>query len=232
MIQIRRAEERGHADHGWLNTYHTFSFNTYYDAKFMGFRSLRVINDDTVQPDNGFGTHPHRDMEIISYVLEGALEHKDSMGNGSVIRPGDVQRMSAGTGVLHSEFNPSKEKPVHFLQIWITPDKKGVKPEYEQKAFSTEEKRNQLRLVASKDGRDGSLSIHQDTNVHTSVLQAGAELTVPLKANRYMWLHVARGKVKMGEQTLKSGDGAAIREESSIVLAGLEESEILFFDLA
>lgn len=231
MIQIRRSEERGHADHGWLDTYHTFSFNTYHDEKYMGFRTLRVINEDRIQPGKGFGTHPHRDMEIISYVVDGALEHKDSMGNGSIIRPGDIQRMSAGSGVMHSEFNPSESEPGHFLQIWILPDQKGVDPGYEQKHFSTNEKLGRLRLIASKDGRGGSVRIHQDANVYASILEKDAEITMPIKAGRHVWVQAVRGSVSLNDHRLKAGDGAAVSDEDSISLTGLEVCEILLFDL-
>src|SRR5205809_7896778 len=192
MIQIRRAGERGHANHGWLDTYHTFSFSDYYDPKFMGFRSLRVINEDWVQPGYGFPTHPHRDMEIITYVLEGSLEHKDSMGTGSVIRPGEVQKMSAGTGVRHSEFNPSPTEPAHLLQIWLTPERRGLTPGYEQKAFPEGERRNRWRLVASRDGRDGSVTIHQDAAMYVTSLDAGKEVTHSLPPGRHAWLQVIR----------------------------------------
>jgi len=231
VIQIRRSGDRGHADYGWLDTYHTFSFNTYHDEKHMGFRSLRVINEDRIQPGQGFGTHPHRDMEIITYVVDGALEHKDSMGNGSIIRPGDVQRMSAGTGVMHSEFNPSDDKAGHFLQIWILPDQKGVEPGYEQKTFSVNDKLGRLRLIASKDGRDGSVRIHQDANVFAAVLEKDSEVAMPIKTGRHAWVQVVRGYVNLGDHTLKSGDGAAASDEDSIKLIGRETSEILLFDL-
>jgi len=232
MITVRRAEDRGHFDFGWLNTYHTFSFGDYYDPRFMGFRDLRVINEDRVREGRGFPTHPHRDMEIISYVLEGALEHKDSMGNGSVIRPGEVQRMSAGTGVTHSEKNHSPNEAAHFLQIWIMPDEQGIAPGYEQKMYSDEEKRGRLCLIASPDGRDGSVTVHQDTNLYAGLLDAGQEVTHPIAQGRYAWLQVARGMVAVGGQQLKQGDGASISEEQSIRVAGLEPSEILLFDLA
>jgi quercetin 2,3-dioxygenase len=232
MIQVRRAEERGHADHGWLDTNHTFSFASYYDPRFMGFRSLRVINDDTVAPGRGFGTHGHRDMEIISYVLEGALEHRDSLGTGSVLRPGDVQRMSAGTGVRHSEFNGSKTEPVHFLQIWIEPEQDGITPDYEEKAFSDEEKRDRLRLIASRDGRDGSLTIHQDVSVFATVLEPGGEVTHAIDPGRHVWVHVARGSVTLDGQILRAGDGAAVSNENQVSLVGERGAEVLLFDLA
>jgi redox-sensitive bicupin YhaK (pirin superfamily) len=232
MIRIRRAHERGHADHGWLDTNHTFSFASYYDPHYMGFRSLRVINDDTVAPGAGFGTHGHRDMEIISYVLSGALEHKDSMGTGSVLRPGDVQRMSAGTGVRHSEFNGSRSEPVHFLQIWIEPEAEGIAPGYEEKRFVDDEKRNRLRLVASRDGRDGSLTIHQDASVYATVLDTGREVTHAIEPDRHVWVHVARGTALLNGQLLGAGDGAAVSDEASVSLLGEQGAEVLLFDLA
>jgi redox-sensitive bicupin YhaK (pirin superfamily) len=232
MINIRKAEDRGHADHGWLDTRHTFSFSSYRDERYMGFRSLRVINEDRVQPGKGFDTHPHQDMEIISYVLEGALAHRDSTGTGSVIRPGDVQRMSAGTGVMHSEFNDSSEEPVHFLQIWLLPDKKGVKPSYEQKTFSREDKLGKLRLIASPDGREGSVSINQDAYVYASVLVKDSSLPVPIAKNRHLWVQAARGKIKLNDVVLSAGDGAAVSDETSVNLSAVDEAEILIFDLA
>jgi redox-sensitive bicupin YhaK (pirin superfamily) len=231
MVTLRKADERGHFDFGWLNTYHSFSFSEYYDPKFMGFRSLRVINEDRVWPGEGFPTHPHRDMEIITYVLNGALEHKDSMGNGSVIRPGDMQRMSAGTGVTHSEYNHSKEDLVHFLQIWIIPDKRGLTPSYEQKLFTAEDKSGKFRLVASPDGRDGSVTIHQDVNLYATVLAAGEEVSYQLQPGRYGWLQVARGKVSLNGQPLKNGDGAALSEPQTVTITATEEAEVLLFDL-
>lgn len=232
MLRVRKASERGHADHGWLNTYHTFSFAGYYDQKHMGFRDLRVINEDRVQPKEGFPTHPHRDMEIITYVLEGALEHKDSMGNGSVIRPGEVQRMSAGTGITHSEFNHSRSELVHFLQIWILPEKDGITPSYEQTFFPDEEKRKNLRLIASRDGRNGSVTINQDVNLYAALLEAGEELVYRIPAGRHVWLQVARGKVCVNGTELDQSDGAAISDEGQIVVTGQRKSEILLFDLA
>jgi len=232
MIAVRKSEERGHADHGWLNTFHTFSFNTYRDENWMGFRKLRVLNDDRVAAGQGFGTHPHNDMEIVSYVLEGALEHKDSMGNGSVIRPGDVQRMSAGTGVMHSEFNPSDDEPAHFLQIWIFPDKKGYEPSYEQTAFTREEKLGKLRLIASNDGADGSVSINQDARIYATVLEEGMEVTASVDEGRHMWIHVASGEARLGDVELKAGDGASVSDESEIALTGVDNAEVLVFDLA
>jgi quercetin 2,3-dioxygenase len=232
MIRLRRAEERGHFDHGWLNTFHTFSFAEYHDPAHMGYSVLRVINEDRVAPGEGFGTHPHRDMEILSYVLEGALEHKDSMGNGSIIRPGDVQRMSAGTGVLHSEFNPSPSDPVHFLQIWILPDRKGLPPGYEQKRFEDLQKDGRARLIASRDGRDGSVTIHQDADVYASRIGAGAQLRWGLRPGRRAWLQVASGSCQMGAEPLRAGDGAALEEETSLELSGTGSgTEVLIFDL-
>jgi quercetin 2,3-dioxygenase len=229
---IRRASERGFADHGWLRSFHTFSFADYYAPAHMGFRALRVINEDRVEGGKGFGTHPHRDMEIISYVLSGSLQHKDSMGTGSVIRPGDVQRMSAGTGVTHSEFNASATEPVHFLQIWILPEVRGHAPSYEQKHFTEAERQGCLRLVASKDGRAGSLSLHQDAAIFAGLLGAGDRVTHDLPNGRGAWLHVARGKVEVGGQELMSGDAAAFQEGEEISVVGREPSEILLFDLA
>jgi len=232
MITLRRAADRGHANHGWLDSYHTFSFADYYDPKEMGFGPLRVINEDRVQGGMGFGTHPHRDMEIISYVLEGALEHKDSIGTGSVIRPGDVQRMSAGTGVLHSEFNHSPDSVVHFLQIWIEPSKRGVQPSYEQKSFAEQDKRGRLRLVASPDGADGSVSIHQDARVYAAVLDGGDEIAHRLADGRRAYLHVARGSVQVNGQHLSAGDGAKVEGERELRLAGAQQAEVLLFDMA
>ena len=232
MLRIRKASERGHADHGWLNTYHTFSFANYHDPKYMGFRELRVINEDRVQPGEGFPTHPHRDMEIITYVLEGALEHKDSMGNGSVIRPGEVQRMSAGTGITHSEYNHSSAELVHFLQIWILPAETGVTPSYEQKAFPEQEEQGVLRLVASPGGREGSVTIHQDVNLYAALLDAGEELVYRIPVGRHVWLQVARGKVYVNGTELDHSDGAAMSDEGQIVVTGQGKSEILLFDLA
>jgi len=232
---IRRADERGFADHGWLRSFHTFSFADYYAPAHMGFRALRVINEDRVEGGKGFGTHPHRDMEIVSYVLSGSLQHKDSMGTGSVIRPGDVQRMSAGTGVTHSEFNGSATEPVHFLQIWILPDSRGHAPSYEQKHFTEADRRSKLRLVASKDGRDGSLSVHQDVGIYASLLAPGERVSHELSTGRYAWLHVARGKVEVRAQELGSGDAASFdpeQDRDGIAILAKEPSEILLFDLA
>ena len=232
MIKIRKADKRGHFDFRWLNTFHTFSFGDYYDPAFMGFRSLRVINEDFVHSGRGFPTHAHRDMEIITYILEGALEHRDSMGNGSVIRPGDVQRMTAGTGVSHSESNPSREQSVHLLQIWILPDQGGLKPGYEQKAFSDEQKQGRLCLVASEDGRDGSVTIHQDASVYATVLAAGDEVVHNLVPGRHAWLQVARGAVTVNGEDLNQGDGAAVSNEEKVTITGREPAEVLLFDLA
>jgi redox-sensitive bicupin YhaK (pirin superfamily) len=230
-IQLRRASERGHADHGWLDTSHTFSFADYYDPQHMGFRVLRVINEDKVAAGRGFGMHPHRDMEIVTYVLAGELGHRDSMGNGSVMRPGDVQRMSAGTGVTHSEMNASKTQPVHFMQIWIVPDKQGHKPGYEQKAFTTDERRDTLRIVASPDGRDGSITIHQDATIAASLLSPGKTVEHTLANKRYGWLQIVRGAVELDGKKLGAGDGAAIRGPGAIAIKGVDDAELLLFDL-
>jgi redox-sensitive bicupin YhaK (pirin superfamily) len=232
MITVRKAEERGHANHGWLNSYHTFSFANYYDPAHMGFRHLRVINEDRVRAGMGFGTHPHRDMEIISYVLEGALEHKDSLGNGSIIHPGDVQRMSAGTGITHSEYNPSPSEQVHFLQIWILPTEKGLQPSYEQKMYSPEEKRGDFRLIASRDGRDGSVTVHQDMDLYATVLSAGERAVREISPHRHAWVQVARGEIALNGAVLKAGDGAAISEENRLAVEAKDTAEVLLFDLA
>ena len=231
MITIRRAKERGHFNHGWLDTYHTFSFDQFHDPRFMGFRSLRVINEDVVHPGHGFPTHGHRDMEIITYILEGALKHQDSMGNGSIIQPGDVQRMTAGTGVRHSEQNSSETEPVHLLQIWILPSAQGLQPGYEQKAFSEDERRGTLRLIASGDGRDGSVSVHQDASVFASILVPGQEVSHEIDAHRHVWIQVARGAVTVNGESLAQGDGAAISGETLVKLSAQKPSEILLFDL-
>ena len=232
MITIRKAEERGHFDHGWLDTYHTFSFDQYYDPAHMHFRTLRVINEDRVATAKGFPTHAHRDMEIITYILSGELEHRDSMGNGSVIRPGDVQRMSAGTGVAHSEFNPSETEAVHLLQIWIMPRARNLPPGYEQKFFSEEERRGGLRLVASEDGRDGSVTIQQDACLYATILESGSSVEHTLSDKRYAWIQVARGTLNLNGHDLKQGDGAAISHEQQLRLAAKDEAEVLLFDLA
>ena len=231
MIQVRKSNERGHADHGWLDSHHTFSFADYYDPANMGFRALRVINEDRVQPGQGFGTHGHRDMEILSYVLRGGLAHKDSSGGGGVIRPGEVQRMSAGTGVMHSEFNASRSEPVHFLQIWLVPDRRGIAPSYEQKSFPPEQRQGQLRLIASPDAADGSVKIHQNANVYTTLLGKGESVTHALAPGRHAWVQVARGQIRLGDLVLSAGDGAAISDEHSLTLTGDEPSEVLLFDL-
>lgn len=230
MIKIRKSEERGHFDHGWLETYHSFSFADYYDPQFMGFRALRVINEDRVQPGTGFGTHGHRDMEIVTYVLEGALAHRDSTGGGGLIRPGEVQRMSAGTGVRHSEMNASESEPVHLLQIWVLPERPGITPGYEQKRFDESERRGRLRVVASPDANEGSVQIHQDASIYAGLLD-GETVTHTFAPNRHGWLQVARGQVDLNGQKLSAGDGAAISDERSVTLRG-RGSEVLLFDLA
>ncbi len=234
MITVRKAGDRGHFDHGWLDTRHTFSFADYHDPAHMGFRALRVINEDRVRPGEGFGTHGHRDMEILSYVLSGALAHQDSTGGGGVLRPGEVQRMSAGTGVMHSEFNGSKEEPVHFLQIWIVPDRAGHRPSYEQKAYPEAERRGRLRLVASPDGAEGSTTLHQDARVYATVLAPGERAEHALAAGRHAWVQVARGELALNGTALRAGDGAAVSDERALALvaAGKETAEVLVFDLA
>jgi redox-sensitive bicupin YhaK (pirin superfamily) len=233
MITVRRASERGESRTDWLDSRHTFSFADYLDPRYLGFGRLRVINEDRVAPGRGFGRHPHRDMEILSYVLEGALEHGDSMGNGSVIRPGDLQRMSAGTGVVHSERNASASEPVHFLQIWIEPDRRGLPPSYEQKRVLDGAARNELRLIASPDGRDGSLTIHQDARLYAATLDAGASVALPVAPGRRAWVHVARGEATVNGQRLGPGDGAAAEGETQLeVAAAAGASEVLVFDLA
>lgn len=231
MIAVRKAEDRGVSRISWLDSKHTFSFSDYYDPSHMGFRSLRVINDDTVAPAGGFGTHGHRDMEIITYVLDGALEHSDSLGTGSVIRPGDVQKMSAGSGIRHSEFNHSKTDPVHFLQIWIVPNRGGVKPSYEQINFSREAKLGKLLLVASDEKRDGLIHIQQDAKLYVSVLEDDQRVEHTLAKGRHAWVHVARGEVAVNGQSLKAGDGAAIADEAKIEISAAPEGEVLLFDL-
>jgi hypothetical protein len=232
MIQIRKSEERGHADHGWLNTRFSFSFADYFDPEHVEFRTLRVMNDDRVAGGGGFPTHPHKDMEIVTYVLEGALEHRDSMGNGSVIKPGDVQYMSAGTGVAHSEFNASKDKSVHLYQIWMYPDKKGYKPTYDQKHFSDDEKRGKLRLLASPDGREGSVKIRQNNELYATVLGPGEAVKHELEPDRHAYVQVTKGSVTLNGKTLETGDGAAISKEKRLELAGVNNAEVLLFDLA
>ncbi len=231
MIVLRKAGERGHANHGWLDSYHSFSFADYHDPRHMGYASLRVINEDVVQPGQGFGTHGHRDMEIITYILAGALEHKDSMGNGSVIRPGDVQRMSAGTGVQHSEFNHSKTEPVHLLQIWILPAAGGIAPGYEEKHFDVAARRGRLRLIASSDGRDGSVLIHQDAAVYAALLSGDEKLSHSLAAGRLAYLHVARGTLTVNGRALAAGDALKFSGESLVTLEKGSDAEILLFDL-
>lgn len=232
MITIRRNEERGGGNFGWLNTRHTFSFDSYYDPRFMGFRSLRVINEDVVAPASSFPTHPHRDMEIITYILEGKLEHKDSLGTGSIILPGDGQRMTAGYGIRHSEFNPSRSDSVHLLQIWILPTEKGLEPSYEQKRFPESEKRGKLRLIASHDGAQGSVTINQDAQLYVSLLSPGQQVSHHFGPNRYGWLQVAKGAVELNGSKLNQGDGAAIGDEKTVDLKGGANSEVLLFDLA
>lgn len=232
MLLVRRAEERGHAEHGWLTSHHTFSFADYYDPRQMGFGSLRVINEDTVQGGKGFPSHAHRDMEIISYVISGALRHQDNLGNGSVIRPGEVQRMSAGRGVVHSEQNDSSSEPVHFLQIWILPESAGLAPGYEQVAFSDEEKRDELRLIVSPDGRHGSVHLQQNAFVYASLLGSGATVRHEFAPGRKGWVQVVGGEVVVAGHTLKAGDGLAVQDEAELVLEGAaSEAEILLFDL-
>ena len=231
-LTLRLAEDRGAANLGWLDSKHSFSFGHYFDPNHLGFGPLRVINEDRVAAGGGFPTHPHADMEIISYVLEGALEHKDSIGTGSVIRPGDVQRMSAGTGIRHSEYNASKTDPVHFLQIWIVPEQDGLAPTYEQKAFSDDEKRGKLRLIGSRDGRDGSVTIHRDVDLHATLLTDGEAVAHDLADGRGAWLQVARGSVKVNGAALKAGDGLSITEPGSISILGVDDAEVLLFDLA
>jgi redox-sensitive bicupin YhaK (pirin superfamily) len=231
MITVRKSQQRGHADHGWLNSYHTFSFADYHDPNHMGFRSLRVMNEDRVAPGQGFGEHPHRDMEIVSYVLDGSLQHRDSMGNGSVLQAGDFQRITAGRGVLHSEFNPSATEPVHFYQIWLFPDQRGLDPSYEERSFSPSEKHNRLRLVASRDGREGSLTVHQDADVFLSTLETGASVSHPLRPGRHAWVQVMRGSVRVGDTMLGEGDAAAISDQAELQLVAVEPAEVMLFDL-
>ncbi|KAA0139801.1 pirin family protein [Gimesia chilikensis] len=231
MIRVRKAEERGHADHGWLDTYHTFSFAGYQDPEHVHFRTLRVMNEDVVQPGQGFGTHPHRDMEIVTYVLEGALEHKDSMGNGEVLRAGEFQRMSAGTGITHSEFNPSATEPVHLYQIWLFPESKGIEPSYEQKQFPVSEQQNQLRLVASPGAEAGSLRIHQDARVYLSQIEAEQTVSYELAEGRHAWLQVLRGSVLLNDVALDVSDGAAVSDTRNLKIQATNDAEIMLFDL-
>jgi redox-sensitive bicupin YhaK (pirin superfamily) len=232
MIAIRKSEARGHANHGWLDSYHTFSFANYYDQNYMSFRSLRVINEDIINPGKGFGTHGHTDMEIITYVLEGALEHKDSLGTGAIIKPGEVQRMSAGTGIQHSEFNPSQTDPVHLLQIWLLPDTNGLPPSYEQRDFPLAERRGKLRLVAARDARDGAVKVHQDVDLYAAVLDKNSRVSHALQSNRHAWVQVARGSVLLNGLPLEKGDGAAVSDESELVIEATADAEFLLFDLA
>jgi len=232
MIVRRPSKERGHFDHGWLDTYHSFSFASYYDPAHMGFRGLRVINEDRVAPARGFGSHPHRDMEIITYVLSGALEHRDSMGNHGLIRPDEVQRMSAGTGVVHSEANPSRTEPVHLLQIWIEPSKDGIPPSYEQKTFPAADKRGRLRLVAAPDGAEGAVTIHTDAKLYATLLDPGRTVEHTLAPGRHAWVHVVSGSIEVNGVALETGDGAAITGERALAIKTAEPSEVLLFDLA
>ncbi len=231
MISVRKAQDRGHANHGWLDTWHSFSFADYYNPERMGFGPLRVINDDRVEPGMGFGTHGHRDMEIITYILDGQLEHKDSMGTGSIIAPGDVQRMSAGRGITHSEYNPSREKPVHLLQIWIEPSVRGIKPEYEQKLVADAEKRGRFKLIASADGRDDSVLIHQDAAIYAALVDGTESATYVLRKGRRGYVHVARGSVLVNGEMLEAGDAVTLTDEARIVLDGGRDAEVLLFDL-
>jgi quercetin 2,3-dioxygenase len=232
MIIVRHAEERGHANYGWLDSYHSFSFANYYDRHHMGFRQLRVINEDRVSGGSGFDTHPHRDMEIITYIIEGALEHRDSMGNSSVIRAGEVQRMSAGTGVTHSEYNHSQTDTVHLLQIWILPDQTGIQPSYEQHYYSETEKRGNLRLLVSPSDRENVLKIHQDVSLYATILESGESIDYPISENRHAWIQVIQGEIDLNDRTLKAGDGAAVSEETNLKVVAQSSAEFLLFDLA
>jgi len=232
MLSIRRSQDRGHFDHGWLQTYHTFSFGDYQDPHFMGFRDLRVINEDWVQPGKGFGTHPHRDMEILTYVLEGALQHKDSMGNGSTIHPGEVQRMSAGTGVTHSEFNASAEEPVHLMQIWILPREKGIEPSYEQKPVSPPQHDSPWRLIAAPNGGAGAVTLHQDVRVYLAEIEPRREVFFQHQRDRHLWIQLTRGEIELSGETLKAGDGVAISGKADLNLTAHSPAELLLFDLA
>ena len=231
MLQVRKSHERGHANHGWLDSYHTFSFSDYHDPRWMGFGPLRVINDDRIAPGGGFPTHRHRDMEIVTYVLDGALQHQDSLGNGGTIVPGEVQRMRAGHGIAHSEYNASETAPVHLLQIWIEPDTRNLEPGYEQKAFDPQEMRGRFRVVASNDGRDGSVTIHQNASISAAKINAGESVSAPLAEGRRGWLHVATGRVQIKGYTLEAGDSVALVQEPQITLEGLEPAEVLLFEL-
>jgi redox-sensitive bicupin YhaK (pirin superfamily) len=232
MLAIRKAHDRGRVDHGWLNSYHTFSFASYRDPQHLGFRSLRVMNEDRVAPGQGFGTHAHRDMEIVSYVLQGALEHKDSMGNGEVLQPGEFQRISAGTGITHSEFNPSDSAPTHFYQIWLLPEREGIAPGYEQKSFNAAGRRNQLQLVAARDAAAGSLLIHQDARIWLADIESGNQVDYEIAKGRHAWLQVLRGAVSVAGQSLQAGDGAAVSNEPAVQIAAASPAEIMLFDLA
>ncbi|MEO6183997.1 MAG: pirin family protein [Verrucomicrobiota bacterium] len=232
MLTIRKSEERGHVKIDWLNSRHTFSFGDYYDPKHMAFHSLRVINEDHIAPASGFGAHPHRDMEILTYVVEGVLEHKDNMGNGSLIQPGEIQRMSAGTGIVHSEFNHSKTAPVHLLQIWVLPERKGLPPGYEQRTFSRDQKLNKLCLIASPDARNGSVLVNQDLNLYAAILTDKTEITYRVAAQRRVWVQVVRGSVKINEIILNAGDAGAVETAEALGIEAKDESELLLFDLA
>ena len=232
MIAVRKAADRGHAEHGWLDSWHTFSFGDYYDPKHMGFRSLRVINEDRVAAGKGFPTHPHRDMEILTYVLDGALEHKDSMGNGSVMRSGDVQRMTAGTGVAHSEFNGSRDTPVHFLQIWILPESRNLQPGYEQRNFTKEDRQGKFKVVASREGADGAVLVHQDMKLLAGLFAEGEQAQYALLPGRSAWLHVARGKLRVNGVELSAGDALQVSEETALDVTGVSDAEALLFDLS
>ena len=231
MIAVRKSSDRGHAEHGWLSSYHSFSFADYYDPQEVGWGTLRVLNEDRVQPGKGFGSHGHKNMEIISYVLEGELQHEDSMGNGTIIRPGEVQRISAGTGIQHSEFNPSSSVPVHFIQIWIEPERRGLEPGYEQKLFTAADKRGRLRLVASRNGREGSVTVHQDADLYASQLGQNEEVSHPVAAGRIAYLHLIKGALRVNGIQLKTGDAAKIESEPELVIRADAESELLLFDL-
>jgi redox-sensitive bicupin YhaK (pirin superfamily) len=232
MYQVRKAAERGHANYGWLNTYHTFSFSSYHDPKHMRFRNLRVMNEDFIAPGQGFGTHPHNDMEIVTYVLQGALEHRDSMGNGEVLRPGEFQRMSAGTGITHSEFNPSASEATHLYQIWLQPERRGIEPSYEQKKFDLSERTNRLRLVASPGGEDGSLTIHTPAKIYLSTVHPQHTVQLTMGEGKYIWLQILSGSGVVGGYTLEAGDGLAISDEALMEYQSTSESEILVFELA
>ncbi|HLU49499.1 MAG TPA: pirin family protein [Planctomycetota bacterium] len=232
MIRLRPANERGHSNLGWLDSRHSFSFGDYHDPAHVGFRTLRVINDDRIAPGMGFGTHPHHDMEILTWVVEGAIEHRDSMGNGSILKPGEMQRMTAGTGVTHSEFNPSQTEPLRLIQIWIRPETRGLTPSYEERSFPVDERRGELVLLAARDARDGALTIHQDVVLYVARLDADDEVSHALQADRHAWVQVVKGELELGEKTLKEGDGAAISNEAEVGLRARTPSEVLVFDLA